>query len=386
MLPQLKLPDSLNYIGLFLTLECNLNCSYCINDPAQAGRRSALFPIVVKTARQEMTPEQWAVALSRLPFSADLPITLQGGEPMLYAGGKGLGRILSGVDHFFDLLTNFALKPEVFVRQLNGQQAKLQRPAPYPAIRVSYHAEEMSRAWSGAGFEELVSRCLALGDYGFRVSPNKAKSDVGIYMVEHPENRVTEEMLSLAKDAVPFEGKEFLGVYQDILYGSYLYPFSTDLIARGFSAHPLRCECQTSELLLDPLGFVWGCHFYLYEAWSHGGTGAAFHALEGRDFRFKRYAGELFTGQQLVPIGHLLDPDFTLEDLAVYRPCSFYGRCVGCDTKVKNDRFQNYYDRGVAHTSVRIRNIEMPEALYAQVEDKVACQPFIKLLNEGHKA
>lgn len=387
-LPELIVPASLNYIGLFLTLECNLNCSYCINDPLQAGRRSVLFPIAQRTVRKEMSPEQWIAGLSRLPLPPDLPITLQGGEPMLYGGGKGLGQILAGVSHSFDLLTNFALKPEVFVRNLNGQQAKLQRAAPYPSIRVSYHADEMNRVWSGGGFSELVERCLALGQYGFRVSPDKAQSDVGIYMVEHPQNRVSDEMRDLVAGRLPFEGKEFLGVYQGALYGHYLYPFSTDLIARGFASQTLRCECQTSELLIDPLGFIWGCHFFLYESWSHGGPGLAFAALEQQDFRFKRCASDLFSGMSWAPIGHLLDPEFALEDLAVYRPCSFYGRCVGCDTKIKNDRFQNYYDRGVAHTSVSIRNIEMPEEIYAQVEDKAACRPFISRLslNEEGKA
>ena len=90
---------------------------------------------------------------------------------------------------------------------------------------------------------------------------------------------VSDEMRDLVAGRLPFEGKEFLGVYQGALYGHYLYPFSTDLIARGFASQTLRCECQTSELLIDPLGFIWGCHFFLYESWSHGGPGLAFAAL-----------------------------------------------------------------------------------------------------------
>lgn len=27
----IKVPDTYNYIGIFLTFGCNLNCSYCIN-------------------------------------------------------------------------------------------------------------------------------------------------------------------------------------------------------------------------------------------------------------------------------------------------------------------------------------------------------------------
>lgn len=366
-LPPLELPESLNYIGLFLTLECNLNCSYCINDPLQAGRRSILFPIQ-PAERKSLSPDEWARALNRLPFRPDLPITLQGGEPMLYWKGLGLGLLLEQVPHYFDLLTNFASKPEHFVKNLRGQQKKLQRDAPYPSIRVSYHAEEMNRTWNGRGFAELVDRCAALAALGFRVSPVKAESDVGIYMVAHPENVVTPEMEATYGQRVPFETKEFLGVHANVLHGHYLYPFSTDLLARHFARAPLECECRTTELLIDPLGFVWGCHYYLYQSWERGGPKRQFALLEQRGFRFADGGEALFAGEDFAPIGHLLDPDFSLAALKNFHTCRYYGCCVGCDTKVKNDRFQNYYDQGIPHTSVQMRNIRLPQHLLRQVE------------------
>jgi hypothetical protein len=385
-LPLLQLPGTLNYIGVFLTLECNLNCSYCINDPQQLGRRSSLFPILSKSARKGLSPDEWAMALCRIPFSPDLPITLQGGEPMLYWGGKGLGLILEKVPHYFDLLSNFALQPEVFSRGLNGQHAKLQRDAPYPSIRVSYHADEMNRTWKGQGLEELVKRCESLKDCGFRVSPIKAESDVGIYMVEHPDNVVTPGMKAIFEGRVPFEGKEFLGVHENVLYGHYLYPFSTDLISRGIYPTTLDCECRTTELLIDPLGFIWGCHYYLYEGWSRGGPVEEFAALEAEGFRYSGPGKKIFSGQQIAPIGHILDPDFTMAELDVYRPCHQYGRCIGCDTKIKNDRFQSYSDRGVPHTSVKIRNIQLPSQLLEKVDNLGQCRQFISPLSlDGSK-
>lgn len=376
-LSSLKLPDELNYIGVFLTLECSLNCSYCINDPEQSGRRSSLFPIEAKSVRKGLSPAEWATALSRIPFRSDLPITLQGGEPMLYWGGKGLGLILTEVPHYFDLLTNFALQPDVFVRNLNGQQAKLQRDAPYPSIRVSYHADEMNRTWHGRGFDELVSRCEALKDLGFKVSSLKADSDVGIYMVEHPDNVVTPEMRATYAERVPFETKEFLGVHAGKLYGRYLYPFSADLISRGIHPTPLACECKTTELLIDPMGFIWGCHFYLYDAWRQGGLVQEFAAIEAVNFQYIHHGAQIFAGRPIAPIGHILDPDFSMDKLDTFRPCYQYGRCIGCDTKIKNDRFQSYADRGVPHTSVKIRNIRMPAHLLGKIENLEQCQPFI---------
>lgn len=369
--------ESLNYIGLFLTLECNLNCSYCINDPEQLGQRKLLFPIESKSARKSLSPQEWSSALNRLPFRADLPITLQGGEPMLYWGGKGLGMILPEVPHYFDLLTNFALKPEVFVRNLNGQQARFQRPAPYPSIRVSYHADEMNRTWDGRGFEELVERCLALGSLGFDVCADKAHSDVGIYMVEHPQNAITPAMKAACEGRLPFEGKEFLGVEGDELHGHYLYPHSTDLVARGIHPTTLSCECRTTELLIDPMGFVWGCHFYLYESWRRGGLTDAFAQMHAAGYRYKSIGANLFHGKPLAPIGHILDPEFSMADLADYRVCNHYGRCIGCDTKIKNNRFQSYYDQGLPHTSVQIRNIRLPAHLAARLEHPERSRQFL---------
>lgn len=376
-LSSLQLPNTLNYIGAFLTLECNLNCRYCINDPQQLGQRSSLFPIQPKSVRKGLSPDEWAMALRRIPFSPDLPITLQGGEPTLYWGAKGLGLILEEVPHYFDLLTNLALQPEVFSRSLNGQHAKLQRDAPYPSIRVSYHANEMDRTWHGRGFAELVSRCEALKDHGFRVSPIKAESDVGVYMVEHPDNAVTPEMKAAYEGRVPFECKEFLGVHDGVLYGHYLYPFATDLIFRGIHPTTLSCECRTTELLIDPMGFVWGCHYYLYDAWSHGGPVDEFASLEADEFRYTRSGAKIFANRPIAPVGHILDPDFTMAALEIYRTCYHYGRCIGCDTKVKNDRFQNYSDRGVPHTSVKIKNIQMPSQLLGVVDNLEQCRQFI---------
>lgn len=358
-LPPLVLPENLNYIAVFLTLDCNLNCAYCINDPDQGGQRRELF----HNPDTALPPQDWIRGLSRIPCSGDLPITLQGGEPMLYWGSRGLGEILAGLPHYFDLLTNFALTPERFARALDGQQAKLQRNAPYPSIRASYHPQEMERAWKGRGFEELVERCAALADFGFRVSPVKAESDVGIYMVAHPDNAVTPRMRAAFQGRVPFETKEFLGMHNGQLFGSYLYPFSTHLAAANIYPRALNCECRTSELLLDPLGFVWGCHFYLYEAWKNGDAAREFPLLRQMGYRFNLNSGKLFTGQALRPTGHILDADFTMETLREFRHCSCYGRCVGCDTKVKNNRFQSLDDMNVAHTSVEIRNIGMPPEL-----------------------
>lgn len=327
-LPKLQLPESLNYLGAFLTMDCNLNCSYCINDPVQGGDRRAIFH-----DSKTLNPSDWAQIFNRIPVRDDLPITLQGGEPTMYAKGKGIGQILDHCEHWFDLLTNFALTPENFMRNLNGHQERFMRGQkmnlPYQSIRVSYHADEMNRVWKN-GIEELVRRCEGLREYGFQVSADKSLTDVCIYMVEHPSNVKPE----ITGD-VYFETKPFLGVHDGKLYGDYAYPHSTDMIERDIWPVTLHCECRTTELLIDPLGYVWDCHFHLYDHWLGN----------------KKYH----------PLGNMLDPAFTLDVLKQWHPCSDYGQCVECDVKVKNNRFQNLMYRGIPHTSVEIKNISWPE-------------------------
>ncbi len=360
-LPPLSLPESLNYIGVFLTFGCNLNCTYCINDPEQSGARGAM-------GSTEMPAELWVAGLSRLApaLGQDLPITLQGGEPTMFGRGIGLADILAGVDAKFDLLTNLALPPASMARAIGPGGARLRRTAPYPSIRVSYHPAEMNRVWT-TGLETLIERCEKLRDLGFTVSGDKRESDVGIYLVAHPDNLpLLEEARRITAGRVAFEPKEFLGVADGVLHGTYKYPYSTDLISGGHWPTGLSCLCRTSELLVDPLGFIWPCHHHLYETWMHGGTHEAFALLRTRDFRF---GPDALAGLALHPVGHLLDPDFTVAELKRFRACSDYGACIGCDTKAKNNRFQSLEDIGEAHTSVEIRNINFPRVLLDKISE-----------------
>ncbi len=360
-LPLLSVPEGLNYIGVFLTFGCNLNCSYCINDPDQAGGRGAM-------GGAEMPAELWVAGLSRLApaLGPDLPITLQGGEPTMFGRGAGVADILAGVDAKFDLLTNLALPPASMARAIGTHAERLRRTARYPSVRVSYHPAEMDRVWT-RGLETLISRCEALREIGFTVASDKRISDVGIYLVAHPDNLpLLDEARRLTDGRVAFEPKEFLGLANGVLHGAYKYPYSTDLIASGHRSTGLSCICRTTELLIDPLGFVWPCHHHLYETWMHGGTHAAFALLRERGFRF---GPDALAELARHPIGHLLDPGFTLAELSRFRACAHYGACIGCDTKVKNNRFQSLEDIGQAHTSVEIRNIQFPPELLEKIPE-----------------
>lgn len=373
-LTEIDVPDSLNYIGVFLFMGCNLGCSYCINDPNQADCRKQLFPM----HDAYLSPAEFAAGLNRIRAGDDLPITLQGGEPSLYGSSKGLGELLGLLNHHVDLLTNLVVKPETLGENIAPHKDRLTRDAPYPSIRVSYHPDEMKRVWGEDAPKELVRRCQKLADYGFAVSPVKKDSDVGIYLVDYPGFDAAEEMAKAAEGKVPFETKEFLGTHDGKLYGSYLYPFSTDLYARFEDQQPVSCECRTTEMLIDPMGFVWRCHFYLYDAWSGEALLAPYQRLREHNFELTKHFEDIFDDPAHAPVAHILDPELSMDQVFRFLPCDNYGRCIGCDTKVKNNRHQSLDDFNVAHTSVMIRNLDLPDHLLDKVEDRSRIEGFLK--------
>ena len=356
-LAPLSLPETLNYVGVFLTFGCNLKCAYCINDPRQEGERGRM----VADGVSEIPPDLWVRAFERLPARDDLPISLQGGEPTLYQRGRGVGEILAGCpDHRFDLLTNLAMPPDRMALCLGDNPKGLMRDAPYPTIRVSYHPDEMNRSW-GDGIANLIARCEALAKLGFKVSPAKEESHVGIYMVAHPDNqRALDEARAAAHGRVAFETKEFLGMHDDQLYGRYRYPYSTNLVTSGLWPHGLSCQCRTSELLIDPLGLVWPCHYYLYETWLRHDPRPVYARLARQNWRFDQSIADMLP---FPATGHILDPDFQLDHLSRFHACQSYGHCIGCDTKIKNNRFQDLDNSGKPHTSVEITEIQVPAEL-----------------------
>ena len=66
------------------------------------------------------------------------------------------------------------------------------------------------------------------------------------------------------------------------------------------------------------------------------------------------------------PSGHILDPDFSLDYMKTFHDCSLYGKCIGCDTKLKRDRFAS---ENIYRSSVVIRNIQWPDSLKHKVSN-----------------
>lgn len=230
VLPPLPVPDRYNYIAVFLTLACNLRCSYCIN---AFSRRP------VNSAR--LAGKEWVRALNRIVTRPDLPITLQGGEPSLH---PDFVAILNGLrpDMPVDILTNLQFDVDDFMARVAPERVR--RDAPYASIRVSYHPETMD-------IVALVPKVRRLLDRGY---------SVGIWVVLHPDNdRAIEEAREVCmREGIDFRTKPFLGWHRGQLHGVYKYPE-----ALAGEAGP-RVECRTSELIVGPGGDVYRCHADLY--------------------------------------------------------------------------------------------------------------------------
>lgn len=245
------LPARFNYVGVFLTLDCNKNCFYCINTLGKPRVRpwNGTFGL---------TGARWIEGLNRLRLPDDLPVTLQGGEPSLH---PDFLEIILGLreDLRIDILTNLSFDVKTFVRSVPAK--RLWRAAPYASIRVSYHPTQ-------SHLSELLASVQTLIDAGF---------PVGVYVIDHPAHadanrRASEECVKLGID---IRTKEFLGSHRGRILGTYRY-------ADAMTGEPRAVRCRPSELLIDPNGHVYRCHADLYA---------------GRN-----------------PRGHILDPVLELSD------------------------------------------------------------------------
>lgn len=281
-----------NYIAFFLSLNCNLHCSYCINSYSFDSE-------YLKKRSNQLSADDWIMAANRLTLRDDLPLTLQGGEPILH---RGFYRIVNEVrdDIRMDLLTNLTFDVNIFIKSVPVW--RFTREAPYAPIRASYHPGQND-------IDDMVKKTLRMQDAGFRV---------GIFAVLHPDRVLQHHILKtrdrLLNIGLDFRIKEFLGEWNGKLYGSYRYDGSVGQQVKK------DCECRTSEIIVDPEGYVYRCHTDLYRRRS--------------------------------PVSHILDDSFNEETLNEFRRCTFFGDCNPCDLKVKTNRFQVF-----GHTSVEIRNI-----------------------------
>jgi len=230
-MPRLNVPERFNYIGVFLTLDCNLRCSYCINTFNGRSSKARL-----------MSGDDWILGLNRIIPRTDLPISLQGGEPTLHPDFYTIVNGLLPGQHL-DLLTNLEFDTDHFMRQIPPE--RMFRESPYASIRVSYHPEAMN-------IEDLAARVLRLQLHGYHI---------GVWGVLHPgfRDEIVRAQAYCTGLGIDFRTKEFLGVYNGKMYGNLSFKDACDRKIQR------RVECRTTELLIGPGGDVYRCHSDLYQ-------------------------------------------------------------------------------------------------------------------------
>jgi hypothetical protein len=276
---EIKIPPNYKYIAAFLSMKCNLDCSFCLNRLGTDINRGRF---------KEISGEEWVNALNKIESRPDVPITFSGGEPTIHPDFIYIINNLKPSLNV-DILTNFSYRKAVdkFIANVNPKRVK--RDSPYPSIRVSYHPEQMNP-------EELIGNVRRAQDAGF---------SIGIFSVLYPSSSQLESIVQMQfrckKDGIDFRVKDFTGEYKGELYGNYSkYPGAV------LSKDRKSCICKPSELLLGPNGNAYRCHRDLYKEES--------------------------------PFGNITNPSFQIKD--EFRNCTNYGECHPCDVKVKTNHKQ----------------------------------------------
>jgi MoaA/NifB/PqqE/SkfB family radical SAM enzyme len=241
-------------------------CPYCINKFTGVNRK-----------RRELTTREWIIALNNID-TGGRPLTIGGGEPTMR---NDFFDILNGLrsDLRVDLLTNGMFSLKEFMSKTTPERF-YKRDAFYKAIRFSYHA--------GATDEkDIVEKSVELQKAGYAV---------GIFGLNHPQNLyLNVAMTQKCVDAgIYFFVRDFLGFYQNRLYGTYRYP-------EAINGNRKCCLCRIEDFLIGPEGNVYRCHKDLYEG-----------------------IGE---------IGSILNIAYEIND--GFLPCDNYGLCSPCDVKQK---------------------------------------------------
>lgn len=110
----IKIPEEYKYISAFLTMRCNLSCSFCLNAFDKSFNRNGF---------KEISGEEWVKGLNRIESRPEVPITFSGGEVFLH---KDFNYILNNLksELNIDILTNLSYDKgiEKFLKKSKSQK------------------------------------------------------------------------------------------------------------------------------------------------------------------------------------------------------------------------------------------------------------------------
>jgi hypothetical protein len=242
-----------------------MKCVYCINGYTGVDRR-----------RKELSAREWVLGLRGL--ETDKPITLGGGEPTLHPGFYDIINQV-GFNVKFDLLSNGRFDIIEFMDNVSPNRFT-KGDSFYKSIRLSYHAKYTDK-------DSLVKTAFILQDAGY---------SVGIFGLNHPDNLRDNVIMTqkCSEKGVYFFIRDYLGFYNDRLFGFYKYP-------EALNGNRKTCLCRPEDFLIGPEGNIFRCHRDLYDG--HG------------------------------EVGNILNIAYEHKD--EFRTCNNLGLCNPCDIKIK---------------------------------------------------
>jgi sulfatase maturation enzyme AslB (radical SAM superfamily) len=293
MKKSIVVPKEYTYISPFLTMGCNLNCSFCLNTFDKSFNRERF---------KEISGEEWARNLNRIELPKKVPITFTGGEPFLHQDFIYIINNLK-LELDIDILTNLYFEGErleKFISEVNPDRIK--RDASYSSIRVSYHPEQMGNG------KKLVENVKRLRDAGF---------SIGVWSVLYPSPKqlsaINQMQFRCREAGIDFRLKEHTGFYKGELYGDY------SKYLGAVNSNAKSCLCKNSDLLFGPNGNIYKCHRDLY--------------VEEN------------------PVDNIMNPNLQID--SKFRSCDKYGHCHPCDVKVKTNYKQELRHTSVEIKNVR---------------------------------
>ncbi len=247
--------------GVFLSLDCNLNCHYCIQRISLPARPLANYPI--------RSGKEWVEALNAIINRAQKrflrrrrikKLSILGGEPTVY---PDFLYVVNNLDKNWKVTVTSNFDSPFFERDVRFFKQQVKNKA-----RLRFNG---SLHFVRTPIKRFIANAQKLRSAGICVHT--------LFVVAHPGHlrQALEYRGELSKIHPRVKLQRFLGHYQ-----GKLYPQENDYLARqeqkdGISDYSLYREafgqngsapifCHSDKVLIAPNGNIYNCHYKVYTA------------------------------------------------------------------------------------------------------------------------